>query len=100
MAGAVAVGVMRVVLHIPESHSLKERRQVVLGLVRRIRSELGLAVAEVTDGDRWQIAELAIACVSNERQHADEMLARALSFIESRSAEAVVGTVTTEILSV
>src|SRR5450756_2618386 len=32
MAPSVALGVAKVVLHLPESHSLKEKRQVVHGL--------------------------------------------------------------------
>jgi len=34
----VAVGLARVVLHLPESGSLKAKRQVVSGLLRRVRS--------------------------------------------------------------
>jgi len=94
----VNVGVLRLVLHLPNSGSLKAKRQVVAGLLKRVRHEFGVAAAEVGDGDRWQIAELGIACVSNERRHADEVLARVLTFIEARAAEAVVANVTTEVL--
>ena len=92
------VGVLRVVLHLPESGSLKAKRQVVAGLLKRVRNEFSVAAAEVGDGDRWQIAELAIACVSNDGRHADELLARVLTFIEARAAEAVVANVSTEVL--
>jgi hypothetical protein len=94
----VNVGVLRVVLHLPRSGSLKAKRQVVAGLLKRVRNEYSVAAAEVGDGDRWQIAELAIACVSNDSRHADEILARVLTLIESRAAEAVVANVSTEVL--
>jgi len=94
----VNVGVLRVVLHLPNSGSLKSKRQVVAGLLKRVRSEFGVAAAEVGDGDRWQLAELAFACVSNDGRHADEVLARVLSFIEARAAGAVLANVSTEVL--
>ena len=92
------VGVLRVVLHLPNSGSLKAKRQVVAGLLKRVRNEFSVAAAEVGDGDRWQIAELAIACVSNDGRHTDQTLARVLTFIEARGAEAVVANVSTEVL--
>jgi uncharacterized protein YlxP (DUF503 family) len=87
-----------VVLHLPNSGSLKAKRQVVAGLLKRVRNEFSVAAAEVGEGDRWQLAELAVACVSNDPRHADEVLARVLSFIEARAADAVVANVSTEVL--
>jgi uncharacterized protein YlxP (DUF503 family) len=94
----VNVGILRVVLHLPNSGSLKAKRQVVAGLLKRVRNEFSVAAAEVGEGDRWQLAELAVACVSNDPRHADEVLARVLSFIEARAADAVVANVSTEVL--
>ena len=39
MRSKLAVGVARVVLHLPDSGSLKSKRRVVSGLLRRVRSE-------------------------------------------------------------
>jgi hypothetical protein len=98
MASSVAVGVAKVVLHLPESHSLKEKRQVVHGLLLRVRTEFQVAAAEVGDRDQWQLAELAIACVSADGRHADEVLAAALAFIESHAGGAQVTDVSTELV--
>ena len=92
------VGVLRVILHLPRSGSLKTKRQTVAGLLKRVRNEFAVAAAEVGGGDRWQIAELGIACVSNDGRHADEVLARVVTFIEARAGEAVVAEVSTEVL--
>ena len=92
------VGVLRIVLHLPNSGSLKSKRQTVAGLLRQVRDQFDVAAAEVGDGNRWQIAELGIACVSNESRHADEVLARVLTFVESRARDAVVANVSTEVL--
>jgi uncharacterized protein YlxP (DUF503 family) len=98
MASVLSVGVLRVVLHLPESGSLKSKRHVVNGLLRRIRDEFHVAAAEVGDGDRWQVAELAIACVSNDSQHADEVMQRVATFIEARAGDAMLTDVSTEVL--
>jgi uncharacterized protein YlxP (DUF503 family) len=98
MAGHLTVGVMRVVLHLPESGSLKSKRQVVSGLLRRVRQEVRVAAAEVGELDRWQLAELAITCVSGDSRHADEMLAKVLTFVERHSDGAQIADVKTELI--
>src|SRR2546430_10019041 len=98
MAAHMTVGVMRVRLHLPESSSLKYKRQVVSGLLRRIRQELKVAAAEVGELDRWQLAELAVTCVSGESRHADEMLAKALQFVELRADGTLIADVKTVLL--
>jgi len=98
MTSNVAIGVARVVLHLPESGSLKSKRQVISGLLRRLRQELKVTAAEVGELDRWQLAELAIATVSNDRRQADKVLAAALSYIESHSDGARMTDVSTEMI--
>ena len=98
MTARIAIGVARVVLHLPESGSLKSKRQVVSGLLRRLRQELKVAAAEVGELDRWQLAELAVATVSGDGRHADEVLAAALSFIEAHCDGAMITEVSTELV--
>jgi uncharacterized protein len=98
MSSSLAVGLLRVVLHIPDSGSLKSKRHVVSGLLRRVRAEFQVAAAEVGERDRWQLAELAIACVSSDGRHADEILAAALAYIESHCDGARITDVSTELV--
>jgi len=98
MASKVAIGIARVVLHLPESGSLKSKRQGVSGLLRRLRQELKVAAAEVGELDRWQLAELAVATVSGDGRQADRVLAAALSFIEANSDGAQITDVSTELV--
>ena len=98
MSSSVAIGVAWVVLHLPDSGSLKSKRQVISGLLRRLRQELKVIVAEVGELDRWQLAELAIATVSGDGRQADKVLAAALSYIESHSDGARITNVSTELI--
>ncbi|GAC1657728.1 MAG: DUF503 domain-containing protein [Candidatus Dormibacteraceae bacterium] len=94
------VGTAKILLHLPGSESLKDKRRVIAGLLKLVRSRFEVAAAEVGEGDRWQRAELGVCCVSNDRRHADEVLAKVLGFIEDRAGDAVVTAVETEILTV
>jgi uncharacterized protein YlxP (DUF503 family) len=94
----VTLGVARVVLHLPNSGSLKSKRQIVSGLLRRLRQEMKVAAAEVGELDRWQLAELAVATVSGDRRQADRVLAAALSFVEAHCDGALVSDVSTELI--
>jgi len=87
-------------LHLPESGSLKAKRHVVAGLLRRVRTRYRVAAAEVGERDRWQIAHLAVACVSADAAHADEILAHVLRFVEAEGREARITDVRTELLHV
>ena len=98
MASPVAIGIARVVLHLPDSGSLKSKRRVVSGLLRRVRQEFHVSAAEVGELDRWQLAELAVATVSGDGRHADEVLAAVLRYIESHSDGARITNVSTELV--
>ena len=60
--------------------------------------EMLLAAAEVGERDRWQLAELGVACVSADGQHADEVLAHVLRFVERSASEAQLTDVATELI--
>ena len=78
----MVVGALTITLHVPESHSLKEKRQVVSSLLARIRRQFNVAAAEVGDQDTWQLATLGVVCVSGDRRHADEMCQKVLHWVE------------------
>lgn len=99
-AASLVVGVLRINLHLPASGSLKAKRQVVSGLLKRVRREFDVAAAEVDGHDRWQVAELAIACVSDDARHVDQVLSRAARYVEATASDAVVMRIATELLRV
>lgn len=84
------VGVSEITLHLPESHSLKDKRQVIKSLMARVRQRFEVAIAEVEDNDLWQIAKLGVSCVSNSSQHADEVLNHVRRYIEETRPDIVV----------
>ncbi|HET7737161.1 MAG TPA: DUF503 domain-containing protein [Tepidiformaceae bacterium] len=93
----MTVGVLSIRLRIP-AHSLKEKRAVVKSVVERIRGRFNASAAEVEDLDTWDLATVAVVCVSNEAAHASAMLASILAFVEGERLDAEVLDVQTELL--
>jgi uncharacterized protein len=85
---AVYVGACVLTLHLPASHSLKDKRQVVRSLSDRLRRQFNVAVSEVEELDAWQTAVLALAVVSNEAAHAHRQLERILECVEETRLDA------------
>lgn len=63
------VGSLRVRLLIRESHSLKDKRQVIRSIKDRLRNAFNVSVAEVDSQDDRQLAVLGVAMVSAEAKH-------------------------------
>jgi uncharacterized protein YlxP (DUF503 family) len=86
----LVIGVLTLTLHIPESGSLKAKRRVLRSFKDRLRSQFNVSVAEVDSHDLWQRAELGIALVARDREHADRQLQTILGKVESwRLAEVI-----------
>jgi uncharacterized protein YlxP (DUF503 family) len=96
----MTVGVCRLELHLAENHSLKGKRRVVRSVSARLRNQFNLAVAEVEANDVWQTAVLGLVCVTNESQHAHQMLEKAVDFVEGLRMDAVLGDYAIELVQV
>ena len=79
----MVLGILTVVMSVTESHSLKDKRQVVKSQLEVIRNRFNVSAAEVGHLDSRRDAELVFACVSNEKSVANRMLDRILRHIES-----------------
>ena len=77
------IGYCQLMLHLPDTQSLKGKRQVARSLTAKIRSQFNVAVAEVADNDLWQRLTLGVCCVSNDNRHANEILSKVVSFVET-----------------
>ena len=81
----IIVGLCTVELFIPDSQSLKDKRQVLLSLKDRLREKFNLSVAEVDGQDLWQKA-----CVANEGRYVNQVCDQALNLIRSVPAVEIV----------
>ncbi len=86
----MVVGLLRIVLAIPEASSLKDKRRVVRRVLDRTRAKFNVAAAEVASLDAHRRATLGFAVVSNDARHANSMIDTIASFVGSASEALVV----------
>jgi uncharacterized protein YlxP (DUF503 family) len=93
-----SVGILVLELRLDESHSLKDKRHYVKSLKDRLRSKFNVSVAEIDYQDLWQRGLIAVATVSGDQAHAEQVLQNV-----ERDAAALLGpllvSVTTEWLA-
>ncbi len=77
------IGVCTVYLSVPESQSLKDKRQVIRSLIDQIKKRFNIAVAEVGELDMHQRSVVGFVSISNNSRHLNQMLSRVIKFIES-----------------
>jgi uncharacterized protein YlxP (DUF503 family) len=81
----MTVGIARLTLYLPQSHSLKEKRMVLRRVKDRLKAKFNVAVAEVEDNDVWQRAVLGLAVVGNDRRFTDSVLDEVIRFVRGEA---------------
>jgi uncharacterized protein YlxP (DUF503 family) len=82
------VGLCRIKFRLPENMDLKGKRQVVKSIIARVQNKFNVCIAEVDDNDVWQLATLGVACISNDKRHANEILSHVVDFVNEGRFEA------------
>jgi uncharacterized protein YlxP (DUF503 family) len=79
----MVIGVCTLELNIPTASSLKNKRQVVKSVIRRLRNEFNVSVAEVDKLDSWQTAVIAAVTVSSDRDYAHALMTRVALWVDN-----------------
>jgi uncharacterized protein YlxP (DUF503 family) len=79
----MVVGTLKIEFRIHDNDSLKGKRKIIRSMVDRVKHKFNAAVAEVGSNDKWQVIELGISTVGNDRRHVDSSLNNILTFLES-----------------
>jgi uncharacterized protein YlxP (DUF503 family) len=77
----MVVGVLKIVLSIPQANSLKDKRRVIKGVKDRLRNGFNVSVAEIGDQDIWRSARLGVAVISGDSSYANGVLSRIQDFV-------------------
>ncbi len=78
----MVIGASRIELYLSGNNSLKEKRRVIKSIKDRIRSNFNVSVAETEDLDKWQKAVIGLACVSNDRVYANQVISSVINMIQ------------------
>ncbi len=76
------IGACTLRIQLFETHSLKEKRQILRSIIERCKNRFNISVAEVGLFDSWQVSEIGFACVSSEKLHADKVIRNVIRFID------------------
>ncbi|MDQ3985842.1 MAG: DUF503 domain-containing protein [Actinomycetota bacterium] len=68
------VGVARFELFIPESRSLKDKRQIVRSVSMSIARKFNVAIAEVDHQNLWQRTAFGVSCVAESTGQCKKVL--------------------------
>jgi len=77
------VGLLTLEIYIPDSHSLKDKRQVLRSLKDRLRARFNVAVAELEGQETWQRAQVGVVTLSNNAAHVEQSLQAVFAEAES-----------------
>ena len=75
----MVVGVLTLELHLPDAHSLKDKRQTLRKLKERLRAHYNVAVAEVDHQETWQRATVGVVSVNQDRVYLAQLLEKVSS---------------------
>jgi uncharacterized protein YlxP (DUF503 family) len=77
------VGVLRLVLHLPASGSLKSKRHLLRSAIDRIRARFNVSIAEVAENDLWQRSVIGVTAVGNDHAFVNETLDKVAGLVAS-----------------
>lgn len=86
----MVVGVIGWDLQVFGCQSLKQKRGVVRSLKDRLHQRYNVSVAETGHNDLWQRAEITACVVSNQRQHAEKVLAKLDKLVSTDSRARII----------
>ena len=75
----------KLTFYIPQSASLKDKRQVRRSLVDKTRQRFNAAVAEVGTQDVHQTLTIGVAVVSGDAAHAQNMMDEIVRYMEGNA---------------
>jgi uncharacterized protein len=81
------IGIYTFEIHLPESHSLKEKRMVLRSVKAQLANRISCSIAEVDHHDVWQRSRLTLACVAREAGEAERLLDTAERWLAGQEFE-------------
>jgi uncharacterized protein len=87
----VAVQLLVVELHLPLSHSLKDKRHVIRPVLERARLRFRVAASELAHQDLWQRATLGFVLVGSSASVVDDTVDQLAASLDDHDEAVVTG---------
>jgi uncharacterized protein len=80
----MVVSMLKFIIELPQSVSLKDKRRVIQSLKEKLRLKFQLSVAEIDLNDSHRFTHIGTALVSNSKMHGERVLHKALAYVEEK----------------
>jgi len=80
------IGICQIDLYLPNSHSLKDKRNLLKSIKLRIRHNYNVSVSEIDNLALWKSTTLGIACIGNEKKYLNKVLNEIILFLEKQNS--------------
>jgi uncharacterized protein YlxP (DUF503 family) len=87
----MVVGLSRLVIFLPETHSLKEKRQAITRIVERTKGRFNISIMEIDQTNLWQKATIGFAVIGVKQDHVSSTIENVSRYIESMYIGKVIG---------
>jgi uncharacterized protein YlxP (DUF503 family) len=94
----MAVGIVKIEIHLPGCASLKEKRRRLKPLLARLQREFNISASELDHLDVWQSALLGCAMIGNDSRRIQSKMAGIVRWVETRWPDVTVVAEAFEIL--
>ena len=84
------IALLTLEIHIPDAHSLKDKRMVVRRLKDLLRSNFNVSVSEVEHQELWQRSQIAVVTVGSDESSVRQTLDHALNDSERCAPECTI----------
>ena len=85
------IGICKLELLLPESLSLKDKRQVVRSIIERLKNRFNVSIAEVGHLEALKRTVLGLALVSNETAYLEKMMGKVINFVDADARVQIIG---------
>ncbi|MHC2995708.1 MAG: DUF503 domain-containing protein [Candidatus Atribacteria bacterium] len=79
------IGICKINLYLPNSHSLKDKRNILKSIKLRIRNLYNVSVSEIDNFDLWKNTTLGISCIGNDKKYLNKVLNEIILFLEKQN---------------
>jgi uncharacterized protein YlxP (DUF503 family) len=91
------IGTCQIKLGLYGVTSLKEKRQILQSLLKRLPRKFNVAVAEIDHHDVWQTGMIALVTVGNDSGYLHSVLEKAVAWVEHQRPDLPIEAYTIEI---
>jgi uncharacterized protein YlxP (DUF503 family) len=78
-----SIGVLCVNLFCGEAASLKDKRQIIRSLIAKLKNKYNIAVKEVDNEDKWQVATLGIVTIDKNEFMVHNTIENIMNYINN-----------------